>query len=93
VWNNPFDPADGVDNDGNGYVDDAHGWDFYSDDTSVYDAGGDNHGTHVAGTIAASGGNARGVVGVNWNATIISTKFLGAGGGYTSDDIGRDRSD
>ncbi|HKQ39262.1 MAG TPA: S8 family serine peptidase, partial [Verrucomicrobiae bacterium] len=53
----------------------------------VYDAGGDNHGTHVAGTIAAAGGNAKGVVGVNWNATIISTKFLGAGGGYTSDAI------
>ena len=88
MWNNPFDPVDGRDNDGNGYVDDAHGWDFYSGDNSVYDAGGDHHGTHVAGTIAASGGNARGVVGVNWNATIISTKFLGPGGGYVSDAIG-----
>lgn len=87
MWNNPFDPVDGRDNDGNGYVDDAHGWDFYYGDNSVYDAGGDNHGTHVAGTIAASGGNARGVVGVNWNATIISTKFLGPDGGYTSDAI------
>ena len=87
VWTNPFDPPDGIDNDGNGYVDDAHGWDFYSGDSSVYDAGGDNHGTHVAGTIAAAGGNAKGVVGVNWNATLISTKFLGPDGGYTSDAI------
>ena len=87
MWSNPYDPVDGIDNDGNGYVDDAHGWDFYSGDNSVYDAGGDNHGTHVAGTIGAAGGNARGVVGVNWKATIISTKFLGAGGGYTSDAI------
>jgi subtilisin family serine protease len=87
IWNNPFDPADGLDNDGNGYVDDAHGWDFYSGDNSVYDAGGDAHGTHVAGTIAAAGGNSRGVVGVNWQATVISTKFLGAEGGYTSDAI------
>lgn len=87
VWTNQFDPPDGIDNDGNGYVDDAHGWDFYSNDSSVYDAGGDNHGTHVSGTIGAAGGNGKGVAGVNWNVTIISTKFLGADGGYTSDAI------
>ena len=87
VWTNQFDPPDGIDNDRNGYIDDAHGWDFYSDDNSVYDAGGDNHGTHVAGTIGAVGGNGKGVAGVNWNVTIISTKFLGPDGGYTSDAI------
>lgn len=87
IWNNPFDPVDGLDNDGNGYVDDAQGWDFSSNDNSVYDTGGDVHGTHVAGTIAAVGGNGRGVAGVNWNATVISAKFLGAQGGYTSDAI------
>ena len=87
MWNNPFDPVDGMDNDGNGYPDDTRGWDFYSGDNSVYDAGGDNHGTHVAGTIAAAGGNGRGVVGVNWKATVISAKFLGAEGGYVSDAI------
>jgi hypothetical protein len=37
VWTNPFDPADGVDNDGNGYIDDVHGWDFYHNDKTVYD--------------------------------------------------------
>lgn len=84
AWTNPFDPVDGLDNDGNGYVDDVHGWDFFSNDNSVYDGTGDDHGTHVAGTIGASGGNSLGVAGVNWNVTMISTKFLGPNGGYTS---------
>lgn len=84
AWTNPFDPVDGVDNDGNGYVDDVHGWDFFSNDNSVYDGTGDDHGTHVAGTIGASGGNSLGVAGVNWNVTMISTKFLGPNGGSTS---------
>ena len=39
VWTNPFDPVDGVDNDGNGYVDDIHGWDFAGNDNTVYDGG------------------------------------------------------
>ena len=84
AWTNPFDPVDGQDNDGNGYVDDVHGWDFFSNDNSVYDGTGDDHGTHVAGTIGASGGNSLGVAGVNWNVTMISTKFLGPNGGSTS---------
>jgi len=87
VWNNPFDPVDGVDNDGNGYVDDIHGWDFYSNNNSIYDGTGDDHGTHVTGTIAAEGGNSTGVVGVNWNVTYIAAKFLGAFGGSTADAI------
>lgn len=87
VWTNPYDVADGVDNDGNGFIDDIHGWDFYNDDNSVYDAGGDSHGTHVAGTIGAVGGNGAGVAGVNWNVTMIPAKFLGADGGYLSDAI------
>jgi subtilisin family serine protease len=87
VWTNPFDAADGVDNDGNGYVDDVHGWDFYNNDNSVYDAGGDAHGTHVSGTIGATGANGSGVAGVNWNVTLISAKFLGPQGGYLSDAV------
>jgi subtilisin family serine protease len=85
IWVNPHEIAgDGIDNDGNGYVDDIHGWDFYSNDSSVYDGSGDDHGTHVAGTVGAAGGNGVGVVGVSWNVTMISTKFLGTDGGYTS---------
>jgi len=85
MWLNPFDIAgDGVDNDGNGYVDDARGWDFYSNDNSVYDGSGDDHGTHVAGTVGGVGGNGVGVAGVSWNVTMIPTKVLGTDGGYTS---------
>ena len=87
AWTNPFDPADGVDNDGNGYIDDVHGWDFFNNDNSVYDPGGDNHGTHVSGTIGGQGGNGIGVAGVNWDVTLISAKFLGPGGGYISDAV------
>lgn len=84
VWTNPWDPVDGVDNDGNGYVDDVHGWDFFNNDAGIYDAGADAHGTHVSGTIGGVGGNGIGVAGVNWNVTIISGKFLGPSGGSTS---------
>lgn len=88
IWVNPGEVAgDGVDNDANGFVDDVNGWDFYYDDKTVYDAGEDAHGTHVAGTIGALGGNSAGVAGVNWNVTIIPTKFLGPGGGYISDAV------
>ncbi|MFN9693268.1 MAG: S8 family serine peptidase [Synechococcaceae cyanobacterium] len=84
VWINPFDPVDGIDNDGNGYIDDSRGWDFFNNDNSVYDGAVDSHGTHVAGTIGATGRNGAGVAGVNWNVSMISAKFLGADGGYAS---------
>jgi subtilisin family serine protease len=91
VWNNPFDPADGVDNDGNGYVDDIHGWDFDGNNNTIYDGGTqgrvDDHGTHVTGTIGAEGGNGIGVAGVNWSVTYISGKFLGRRGGTTANAI------
>ncbi|MEY3176649.1 MAG: hypothetical protein RLZZ436_4563, partial [Planctomycetota bacterium] len=88
IWVNPHEIAgDGVDNDGNGYIDDRHGWDFVNNDNTVYDAGGDSHGTHVAGTIGGEGGNAAGVVGVNWAVSMISAKFLGTNGGTTANAI------
>ena len=84
---NPGETTNGVDDDGNGYVDDVYGWDFASNNRSVYDGGtsggADDHGTHVAGTIGAKS-NGAGVVGVNWNVRLISGKFLGANGGNTS---------
>jgi subtilisin family serine protease len=84
IWENPYDPVDGRDNDNNGYVDDEHGWDFDGNNNTIYDGGTrgslDDHGTHVAGTIGAES-NATGVVGVNWNVTMISGKFLGRRGG------------
>ena len=87
VWTNPHDPVDGVDNDGNGYVDDTHGWDFAGNDNTVYDGSGDDHGTHVSGTIAAKGANGKGVAGVCWQIRLISVKFLGNNGGTTANAI------
>jgi len=87
IWVNPYDPLDGVDNDGNGFVDDTNGWDFFNNDRTVYDDTSDDHGTHVSGTIGGKGGNSQGVAGVNWNVTIIPTKFLGASGGSTADAV------
>ncbi len=91
VWTNPYDPVDGIDNDGNGYIDDTHGWDFDGNNNTIYDGGTrgslDKHGTHVTGTIGATGGNSLGVAGVNWNVTYISGKFLGRRGGTTANAI------
>jgi subtilisin family serine protease len=83
IWVNPFDPVDGRDNDGNGFIDDTNGWDFAGNNRTVFDGPADNHGTHVAGTIGAKGGNGKGVAGVCWSVTLISAKFLGQDGGST----------
>lgn len=87
VWTNPYDPVDGIDNDGNGYVDDVRGWDFAGNDQSIYDGSGDDHGTHVSGTVGARGGNGEGVVGVCWQVQLISAKFLGRNGGTTANAV------
>ena len=89
IWTNPFDPADGVDNDGNGYVDDVRGWDFDGNTNNINSGGaGDDHGTHVAGTIGGVGGNGTGVAGVCWSGVkMISGKFLGRRGGTTANAI------
>ena len=87
LFTNPGEiPSNGVDDDGNGYVDDVHGWDFVNDDNDPDDDSG--HGTHVGGIIAASGGNAVGVTGVCWSARMLPLKFLDeTGSGATSDAI------
>ncbi|HQR05482.1 MAG TPA: Ig-like domain-containing protein [Gemmatales bacterium] len=85
IWSNPGEiPGDGIDNDGNGFVDDVHGWDFVNNNNAPLDD--NNHGTHTAGTIGAVGNNGNGVVGVNWNVKIMPLKFLGAGGSGTTAD-------
>ena len=87
AWRNPGEVAgDGLDNDGNGFVDDVYGWDFANNDADPMDDQG--HGTHVAGTIGAVGNNGTGVVGVSWNVSIMGLKFIGANGsGSTADAI------
>ena len=78
----------GVDDDGNGYIDDVYGWDFVNNDKTVYDGGTeDKHGTHVAGTIGGVGGNGIGVAGVCWKVKLLSAKFLGTNGGTTANAI------
>jgi subtilisin family serine protease len=75
MWTNPGEtPGDGVDNDGNGYVDDIHGYDFGNDDGDPMDD--HNHGTHVAGTIGAVGNNNRGITGVNLQTQLMALKFI-----------------
>src|SRR3990172_3377992 len=87
MWRNPGEIAgDGIDNEGNGFVDDVFGIDTCNDDSDPFDD--NSHGTHVAGTIGATGDNATGVVGVNWDVQLMALKFLcGAGFGALSDAI------
>jgi subtilisin family serine protease len=85
---NPGEVAgNGLDDDGNGYVDDVYGWDFDGDDSSIFDGVDDDHGTHVAGTIGGVGNNGIGVAGVSWNVKMLSGKFLGRRGGTTANAI------
>ena len=79
--------ANGVDDDGNGLVDDIYGWDFDGNNSSVFDGINDDHGTHVAGTIGGRGVNGIGVAGVCWNVRLLSAKFLGSRGGTTANAI------
>ncbi len=73
-------PNNSIDDDGNGFVDDYYGYDFfYNDSDPIDDAGG--HGTHTAGTIGAVGNNNLGVTGVNWNVKIMAIKIYSPNGG------------
>lgn len=83
IWINPGEiPGDGIDNDGNGYIDDVHGYDFVSLDADP--ANTISHGTHVAGTAAAVGNNALGIIGVAHRARILPLKVGADGGDITT---------
>lgn len=71
-------PGNGRDDDGNGYVDDVHGFDFWGDEGDVTDENG--HGSHLAGIIGAAGNDGFGVAGINWNVRILPLKFTDAAG-------------
>lgn len=61
-------PGNGIDDDGNGYIDDFHGWNAYNNTGNIPLS---NHGTHVAGTVGAIGNNETGVTGVNWEVKVM----------------------
>lgn len=73
IWVNPNEtPGNGMDDDGNGFVDDFRGWDFGESNNDPMD--NDGHGTTVAGAAAAVGNNGIGVSGVAWNVSIVPLK-------------------
>ena len=87
MWTNPGEiPGNGIDDDGDGYVDDVYGINAITNTGDPWD---DHfHGTHVSGTVGGVGNNGKGVVGVAWNVRIMALKFLNSGGsGYTSDAV------
>ena len=81
IWTNPAESAGaaGVDDDGNGYIDDLYGWDFADDDNDPNHVAEDWHGTHVAGIAAAVTDNGTGVAGVAGGATIMPLRWYGSG--------------
>lgn len=100
LWRNEKEiPNNGIDDDGNGYIDDVIGWDFVSNDNKPYDlymspldilfkGGNPGHGTHCAGNVAARGDNGKGIAGVAPNVKIMSLRFISEKGqGTTADAI------
>jgi thermitase len=87
IWTNPGESGagketNGLDDDGNGFVDDFRGWDFHNDDNDPLDS--NNHGTAVAGVVGGRGDNAREVAGVNWQVGLMPVRI---NGGYHALDI------
>ncbi len=89
IWTNPGEiPANGIDDDGNGYIDDLHGWDFGDGDADpnpgpMFDPSGIDegfHGTMVAGVAAAATNNSEGIAGAGWNSTIMPLKAANSAG-------------
>ncbi|HKF20424.1 MAG TPA: S8 family serine peptidase [Candidatus Angelobacter sp.] len=82
VWINTQEiPNNGIDDDGNGFIDDVRGWDFIGANCGSPTQGNDpidhfGHGTHVAGTIAAVGNNGIGIIGIAWHAQVMAVKGL-----------------
>lgn len=87
IWTNPGEiPGNQVDDDGNGYIDDIHGWNFVGNSNDISDDNG--HGTHCAGTIGAVGNNNLGICGLSWNLRLMPIKIIdSAGNGKASDAV------
>ena len=91
IWTNPGESGtkatNGVDDDGNGLVDDVRGWDWVDRDNDPMDVSG--HGTHVAGTIGARGDNGTGVSGVGQTMKLMPLRVLSASGSGSTADVAR----
>jgi len=88
IWTNPGESgagreSNGLDDDGNGRVDDWRGWDFVGADNDPAPGGSSYHGTHVAGTIGAQGNNGIGIAGVNWDVGLMPLRVFDADGRTT----------
>jgi subtilisin family serine protease len=88
IWTNPGESGggketNGIDDDGDGYVDDVHGWDFVQNDNEPLDFF--FHGTHVAGTIGAAGNNGTGITGVDWQTSLMALRAGDAANGELLD--------
>jgi subtilisin family serine protease len=86
LWVNPGEiRGNGLDDDGNGHIDDIHGWNVLESGSSVIDDD-HGHGTHVSGIIAARGNNGQGIAGMAWSSRVMVVKVLDEyGDGYYSD--------
>ena len=85
IWINTAEiPGNGIDDDGNGYIDDVYGWNFVGDNNDPKDDNG--HGTHVAGIIAAEN-NDIGSVGVAYNCKVMVLKAGNSSGYFNNSDI------
>lgn len=85
LWQNEAEPLNGLDDDGNGWVDDRFGWSAFTRDGQVVDREG--HGTRVAGIIAARGDNGLQVTGIAWRARLMALRVLGADGTGVATDV------
>ena len=84
IWVNPGETGkdskgrdkanNGIDDDGNGFIDDVHGWNFVSSNGDLTDNHG--HGTHIAGIIGAEAGNGKGIAGISPDVSIMCLKYF-----------------
>lgn len=83
LWTNEGEvPGNGLDDDGNGFVDDVYGYNFWDGNADATDE--NNHGSHLAGIIGGVGDNGVGIAGVSWRARLMPLRFTDSHGSGTS---------